>query len=104
MIYQTHYSVEDCIGLLSRKNIYDVFEYLFEMKTETAGEITFIRCNKHLWNGLPSHYRIELKRDENTVITLEFLREGPILPFSTVVPAWIAEFMEQKLSATEMRQ
>lgn len=27
MIYYTNYSIEDCIGLLSRKNIYDVFEF-----------------------------------------------------------------------------
>lgn len=103
LIYNTHYSIEDCIGLLSRKNIYDVFEYLFEMKTESIGEITFIRCNKHLWHGLHSHYRIDFKREKNTVINIEFIREGPILPFSTLFPEWISEFMEQKLSATEMQ-
>ena len=71
MIYCTHYSIEDCIGLLSRKNTYDVFEYSFEMKTETMGEITFIRCNKHLWNGLRSLYQIEFESDETTTIRTE---------------------------------
>lgn len=103
MIYYTHYSVEDCIGLLSRKNMYDVFDYLFEMKTETTGEISFIRCNKHLWHGLQSHYCIEFKKRENTVININFIREGPILPFSTLFPAWITEFMEQKLNAIEIK-
>lgn len=47
VVYYTHFSVEDCIGLLSRKNIYDVFEYSFEMKTESVGEIAFEHCNKY---------------------------------------------------------
>lgn len=42
MLYYTHYSIEDCIALLSRRNIYDVFVYSFEMKTETTGEIPII--------------------------------------------------------------
>lgn len=103
MIYCTHYSIEDCIGLLSRKNTYDVFEYSFEMKTETMGEITFIRCNKHLWNGLRSLYQIEFESDETTTIRMEFIREGSVFPFSTLFPEWINEFMEQKLSATEKK-
>lgn len=101
MLYYTHYSIEDCIALLSRRNIYDVFEYSFEMKTETTGEITFIRCNNHFWNGLRSHYQIEFIRNKNTIISMKFIREGPIFPFSTLFPKWIAEFMEQKLSAIE---
>ncbi len=100
MVYYTNYSVEDCIGLLSRKNVYDVFEYSFEMKTESVGEIAFKRCNKHLWHGCQSVYQIEFRRSKNTVINIEFLLEGIFLPFSTISPAWITEFMEQKLDAT----
>lgn len=99
MVFYTNYSVEDCIGLLSRKNVYDVFEYSFEMKTQSSGEIAFNRCNKHLWHGGRSFYQIEFGRDKCTVINIEFIREGVFLPFSTLNPAWIAEFMEQKLDA-----
>lgn len=30
--YTTHYAFEDCIGLLCRKNVYDIFEYTFFWK------------------------------------------------------------------------
>lgn len=76
MVYYTNYSVEDCIGLLSRKNIYDVFEYLFEMKTESLGRIIFNQCNKHFWNGHYSVYQIEFRRNKNTIINIEFIKEG----------------------------
>ena len=42
-----------------RKNMCDVFDYSFEMKAETIGEITFICCNKHFWNGFRSLYHFE---------------------------------------------
>ena len=100
VVYYTNYSVEYCIGLLSRKNVYDVFEYSFEIKMESVGEIAFERCNKHLWHGGRSVYQIEFRRNENTVINIEFLMEGIFLPFSTISPTWITEFMEQKLDAT----
>lgn len=103
VVYYTNYSVEDCIGLLSRKNIYDVFEYLFEMQTESLGRIIFNSCNKHFWNGHYSVYQIEFKRSKNTVINIEFIKEGIFLPFSTILPTWIDEFMEQKLDAIRMK-
>ena len=99
MVYYTKYSVEDCIGLLSRKNIYDVFDYSFEMKTESLGEIALVRCNKHFWHGGTSFYQIEFRRGKRTIINLEFIREGIFLPFPTLSPAWIDEFMDQKLDA-----
>ena len=101
VVYYTDYSVEDCIGLLSRKNIYDVFDYTFEMKTESLGEIAFVRCNKHFWHGGRSVYQIDFRRDMRTVINIEFVIEGIFFPFSTIPPAWITEFMLQKLDATE---
>lgn len=104
VVYYTDYSVEDCIGLLSRKNIYDVFDYSFEMKTESLGEIAFVRCNKHFWHGGRSVYQIEFRRDKRTVINIEFVIEGIFFPFSTIPPAWITEFMLQKLDATECRE
>ena len=101
MVYYTKYSIEDCIGLLLRKNVYDVFEYSFEMKTESLGEIAFESCNKHFWHGGRSVYQMEFRRCKNTVINVEFIMEGIFLPFSTIPPAWISEFMEQKLDAIE---
>lgn len=103
MTYYTDYSIEDCIGLLSRKNIYDVFEYSFEMKTETAGEITFTWCNKHIWRGPVAVYAVELKKSKKTMIDIEFIRaEWWPLPIATIPPKWITEFMEQKLDAVEI--
>ena len=99
MTYYSNYSVDDCIGLLSRKNIYDVFEYSFEMETEVSGVITFNRCNKHLWNGNESVYMIEFTKSKNTIIDIEFKYEKPFLPFSTIPSSWITEFMKQKLDA-----
>lgn len=103
VVYYTNYSVDDCIGLLSRKNVYDVFEYSFEMKTESLGEIALEHCNKHFWHGGRSIYQIEFRRNESTVINVEFIMEGIFLPFSTIPPAWIAEFMKQKLDAIEYK-
>lgn len=101
VVFCTNYSIEDCIGLLSRKNIYDVFEYLFEMKSELTGEIAFEKCNKHYWHGGRSVYQINFSRNESTIINVEFVVEGIFLPFSTIPPIWIAEFMKQKLDAIE---
>ena len=101
MTYYTDYSIEDCIGLLSRKNIYDAFEYSFEMQTETAGEITFTRCNKHLWrNTLFPAYMVKFRKNKKTIIDIEFIRKGFLLS-STIPPKWITEFMQQKLDAVE---
>lgn len=99
MTYYSNYSIQDCIGLLSRKNIYDVFDYIFKMKTEVSGEITFNRCNTHFWNGDRSVYMIEFTEDKNTVIHMEFICENLFLPFSTIPLSWIDEFMKQKLDA-----
>lgn len=102
MTYYTDYSIEDCIGLLSRKNIYDVFDYSFEMKTETSGEITLNGCNKHLWHGPVAVYAVELKKAKRTMIDIEFIRAELFpLPLTTIPPKWIAEFMQQKLDAVE---
>ena len=101
MIYYTDYSIEDCIGLLSRENIYDVFKYSFEMKTETAGEITLTGCNKHLWNGPILVYAVEFKKSKRTIIDIEFRHAGWFLPISNIPPKWITEFMKQKLDADE---
>ncbi|MCH5258799.1 MAG: hypothetical protein J1F18_03545 [Lachnospiraceae bacterium] len=101
MTYYTDYSIEDCIGLLSRKNIYDVFEYSFEMKTETAGKIRFIHCNKHPLLGrafIKAVYTIEFKKSNKTIIDIE-LAYGAL---SILPQKWITEFMEQKLDAVEI--
>lgn len=102
--YYTDYSIEDCIGLLSRKNIYDVFEYSFEMKTETSGEITFIRCNKH-YGSFPFRpvYVIKFWKSKTTIIGVEFINEDFFFAnlLCTYPPEWITEFMQQKLDAVE---
>ena len=98
--YYTDYSIEDCIGLLSRKNIYDVFEYSFEMKTETSGKIRFIYSNKHrLLVGAPikAIYAIEFKKSNKTIIDIEPADEC----FSILPQKYITEFMQQKLDAVE---
>ena len=105
MVYYTDYSLEDCIGLLSRKNIYDVFEYSFEMKTDNAGEITFIRCNKHLWNNIfYPVFMIKFRKSKKTIIELVFINESPFLIGSTAPLKWISEFMKQKLDAVETKE
>lgn len=76
MTYYTDYSIEDCIGLLSRKNIYDAFEYSFEMKTETSGEITLNGCNKHLWHGPVAVYAVELKKAKRTMIDIDLYAQS----------------------------
>lgn len=101
VVFCTNYSIEDCIGLLSRKNTYDVFEYLFEMRSELTGEIAFEKCNKHCWHGGRSVYQISFSRNDRTIINVEFVIEGIFLPFSTIPPTWISEFMKQKLDAIE---
>ena len=104
MTYYTDYSIEDCIGLLSRKNIYDVFEYSFEMKTETAGEIIFTGCSKQWWrNTLSSVYMVKFGKNKKTIIDIEFMNEDSVFVnfFLRFPPKWITEFMEQKLDAVE---
>lgn len=104
MIYYTDYSIEDCIGLLSRKNIYDVFEYSFEMKTDNTGEITFIKCNKH-YGSFPflPIYVIKFAKSRKTIIDIEYINEDSLFAnlFFTFPPKWITEFMQQKLDAVE---
>lgn len=102
--YYTDCSMEDCIGLLSRKNIYDLFEYSIEMETETGSKITFLECNKHLWHGFQSVYKINFKSGHKTVIDMEFIMESSFLPFPTVPSPWITEFMKQKFDAVEVAE
>ena len=100
MIYCTDCSIEDCIGLLSRKNIYDVFEYSFELKTKTAGKIRFIHCNKHPLLGrapIKAIYTIEFKKNKKTIIDIE----NAYGALSVLPQKWITEFMQQKLDAVE---
>lgn len=104
MIYYTNYSIEDCIGLLSRKNIYDVFEYSFEMKTKISGEITFTGCNKHWWGGPTVIYAIEFRKSKKTIITIEFIRAPFFLPMPNIPQSWITEFMKQKLDAVDVAE
>lgn len=76
MQYMTHYSVEDCMGLMMRKNIYDVFEYIYEKLADNALEITITGC----------------------------LNEFYILPIPAIPKKWMDEFMKQKLSAEKYNE
>lgn len=49
--YTTDYSIEDCMGILGRKNIYDAFEYSYEKKADNVIEIIIKECNTHLCNN-----------------------------------------------------
>lgn len=108
MIYYTNYSIEDCIGLLSRKNIYDVFEYSFEMKTDNVGEITLIKCNRHRYGSFPflPVYAIKFRKSKRTIIDVDFINKDSVFAnlFTTFPPKWITEFMEQKLDAVETKE
>lgn len=65
--YTTHYSFEDCIGLLCRRNVYDAFEYKLFWK-----EGYFIQFNEPL---LPR--TLDMRFCKGSVYSIEFeRREG----------------------------
>lgn len=62
--YATHYSFEDCVGLLCRKNAYDTFEYRFFWR-----EAYFIQLNEPL---IPR--TLDMRFCKGSVYLIEFER------------------------------
>ncbi len=76
--YTTHFSPEDCVSLLSRKNVYDCFEYEFA-QDGGANTITFgaplIPRELSLRFCLGIVFSIEFERQSNrTRFVIRFLR------------------------------
>lgn len=115
--YETEYSIDDCMGLLSRKNIYDICDYSFEKKDEhtaelmmkfSKGQIMRFHANRidrsHIIGvGLigvaRTLFRMEFERREKTIITMRFMSEAYILQSPATPIMYMDEFMEKKLSA-----
>lgn len=97
--YTTDYSIEDCMGILARKNIYDVFEYSYEKKTDNAIEIIIKECNTHLCNNPRTCYEITFEKEVKTIIKVIFISEWYILKVPIIPKKWMDEFMKQKLDA-----
>lgn len=72
--YRTRWSVEQCLGFLSRKNSYDLFEFAFEQGE--AYVISFLWKRSVLQMGhreLNIRYRISFERTEKgAVLTLAY--------------------------------
>ena len=98
--YSTKYSIEDCIAILERKNIYDVFEYSFERKTYNTAELVVIKCNTHLCRNIRTVYKIEFIEDKHTILLGRFINESYVFSRPFIFQEWMDEFMKKKLDAT----
>ena len=97
--YVTEFSIDDCIGLINRRNIYDVFEYNIETIDKNHYFITFTNCLAHYSRNIKTKYRIEMVENKETYIYLSFVSEFMFIPVPLIPRKWIDEFMEKKLSA-----
>ena len=115
--YETEYSIDDCMGLLSRKNIYDICDYFFEKKDEHTAELTMKFSKGQIMRfyagqidrshiigvgvigGTRTLFRMEFERREKTIITMRFMSEAYILQSPATPIMYMDEFMEKKLSA-----
>lgn len=116
--YWTDYSVDDCIGLLSRKNIYDTMQYLFEQTAENAGELDLRCMRNYMLRGVRRFiysdysytdsmvmsrgdlYRIWLEEENGrTYIHMELIHGVCYLDLPYYPKTTVDQFMEQKLSA-----
>lgn len=97
--YITNYSIEDCMGILARKNIYDVFEYSYEKKADDILEIVIKECNTHLCNNPRTCYEITFEKGERIIINVMFVSEWYALKIPIIPKKWMDEFMKQKLEA-----
>ena len=97
--YITDYSIEDCMGLLARKKIYDVYEYSYEKKADDILEIMIKECNTHLCNNPRTCYEITFEKGDKTIINVMFVSEWYALKVPIIQKKWMDEFMKQKLDA-----
>lgn len=101
LIYSTKYNTEDCLGLLSRKNLYDVFNYTFKnMSDKESSEIILTGCNKHHCGSIRTVYLMRfIKYDNGTLIEMVFQNELYVSPIPCIPEYWVDEFLFQKLEA-----
>ncbi len=97
--YSTAYSVDDCIGLLSRKNIYDVLLYSFRLEKKDAGELVVIGHNKFTRLQMKVCHQVVFGENGSTKISIKNLSGEKTNPYSYIPQWWMDEFMEQKLDA-----
>lgn len=97
--YSTAYSVDDCIGLLSRKNIYDVLLYSFRQEKEDTWELVVMGHNKFTRLQMKVCHQVVFGENGNTKIRIKNLSGEKINPYSYIPQWWMDEFMEQKLDA-----
>ncbi len=97
--YSTAYSVDDCIGLLSRKNIYDVLLYSFRQEKEDTWELVVMGHNKFTRLQMKVCHQVVFEENGNTKIRIKNLSGEKTNPYSYIPQWWMDEFMEQKLDA-----
>lgn len=110
--YETEYSIDDCMGLLSRENIYDICAYSFEKQDEYTAELTIsynmYYMQKPVFMGRGSTtltlFRMEFEQREKTIITMQFVSERHIFQTPATPIMVVDEFMEKKLSARWINQ
>ncbi len=100
--YSTDYSVDDCIGLLSRKNIYDVLRYSFRLEKEDTGELVITGHNKYSRLQMKVCHQVVFGENGNTEIRIKNRSGEKTNPYSYIPQWWMDEFMEQKLDALPM--
>ncbi len=98
-IYSTDYSMDNCIGLLSRKNIYDILQYSFRLKKENKAELVVTGYNRYINIPTKVCYEMEFKENGKTEISIRSVSKGKKIMAHYIPQWWMDEFMEQKLDA-----
>ena len=97
--YSTNYSIDDCIGLLSRKNIYDILQYSFRLEKENKAELVVTGYNKSTRIRTRVCYEMEFNRNRKTEINIKSITEERVMSVRYIPQWWMDEFMAQKLDA-----
>lgn len=100
--YSTAYSVDDCIGLLSRKNIYDVLRYSFRQDKGNTAELTVTGHAKYTCPQIKACHQMVFEENGNTKISITNLPCSKPVPLPYIPQWWMDEFMAQKLDALPM--
>ena len=100
--YSTAYSVDDCIGLLSRKNMYDVLRYSFRQDKENTAVLTVTEHVRYTCPQIKVCHKMVFEESGNTKISITNLPCSKPVPFPYIPQWWMDEFMAQKLDALPM--
>ena len=100
--YSTDYSMDDCIGLLSRKNIYDVLRYSFCIEKENTAKLVVTGHNQFTGTQTRACYEMEFRGNAKTEIDIRSNSGGVIFLTHYIPQWWMDEFMAQKLDALPM--